>query len=93
MEIGLVAWLLPWAVAIALRQTPEDSAHARREIATLSSIAGVAFLTRNDSIILFALVLASVIQHRGNRQHALAAAAPLALCILAQFAFRYASLR
>ncbi len=90
MEVGLVACLLLWAVAIALRPAPEDSTRARRELVMLSTIAGVAFLTRNDSIILFALVGASVIQHRGIRQHALAAAAPLALCILAQFAFRYA---
>ena len=90
MEVGLVVWLLLWAVEIVLRPEPADPARARRDLLTLSAVAGVAFLTRNDSIILFALVIASVAQQRWARRHALALAAPLALCVVAQFTLRYA---
>jgi hypothetical protein len=90
MEVGLLAWLLLMSVDIALRPAPADETRAGREIATLSAIAGLGFLTRNDSILVFALVLAAALQTRVVRRHALAAIVPLGLCILFQFVFRYA---
>ena len=89
MEVGLLAWLLLWSVEIALRPVPDET-RAGREIVTLSAIAGLGFLTRNDSILVFALVLAAALQTRGVRRHALAAVVPLGLCILFQVVFRYA---
>ena len=90
MEVGLLAWLVLYGVEIALRPAPATETQAGREIATLSAVAGLGFLTRNDSILMFAPVLAAALHGRGGRRHALAAIVPLGLCIVFQFAFRYA---
>lgn len=90
MEVGLLAWLVLVSVEIALRPAPAQMTEAGREIATLSALAGLGFLTRNDSILVFAPVLAAALHPRGVRRHALAAIVPLGLCILCQFAFRNA---
>ena len=90
MEVGLVLWLVLWAVEIAVRPAPADPRQTRREIVIMSAIAGLGFLVRNDSVVLFGIVLASALQQRGLRRHALAAAVPLAVCVLGQFVFRYA---
>jgi hypothetical protein len=89
MEVGLLAWLVLLAVDIALRPRPETATRSRREIVLLSIIAGVGFLTRNDSALVFAIVLAFALYERGARRHALAAFAPFALCVLVQLLFRY----
>ena len=90
MEVGLLAWLVLLGVEIVLGPTSDGDPQAGREIATLSALAGLAFLTRNDSILVFAVVLAAALQTRGARRHLLAAIVPLGVCILFQFGFRYA---
>ena len=89
MEVGLLTWLVLLAVDIALSPRPEAATRSRREIVMLSIIAGVGFLTRNDSAPVFAIVLAFALYERGARRDALAAFVPFALCVLVQFLFRY----
>jgi hypothetical protein len=90
MEVGLLAWLLLLAVERALRPSTQGTTSASRDLTLLSALAGVAFLTRNDSAIVFAIVLAFAWYERGLRRSASAAIVPFALCIIVQFAFRYA---
>ena len=90
MEVGLLALLVLSAAEIALRPPPIDGHAARREVATLSWLAGLGFLTRNDSLVLFVVIFAYALRDRGVRRHALVAAVPLALCVLGQLTFRYA---
>src|SRR5262245_23654602 len=56
LEVGLVAWLLLLAVEYTLA-SPEHADSAGRDVAIVSALAGIAFLTRNDSALLFAIVL------------------------------------
>jgi arabinofuranosyltransferase len=88
MEVGLLALLLLWAVALAL----DDGESDRTNVAgtwLLSLVAGAAFLVRNDSIVPTGVVLLFALCWRGIRSHALAAVVPVGVCILAQVAFRY----
>lgn len=85
MEVGLVGLLTLAAVALALEtQKPSD-----RTLSFISLIAGLAFLTRPDAVLLFAPIFLALLWPLRPSVAWLPAILPAAICIAGQFLFRW----
>ncbi|MGQ0583902.1 MAG: hypothetical protein ACT4O6_18345 [Reyranella sp.] len=88
MEVGLASLFLLAATALAVN-APRDKA-ANGTLAAISTLAGLSFLARPDSILLYGpLFLTFAVPPRLSARRLLALS-PAAVCVGAQFAFRHA---
>jgi hypothetical protein len=87
MEVGLLSLLLLVACRLALDQTGRRSSSLT--LFLISGAAGLALLTRNDSVLLFIPVLAYAAWRHDRFRLLAPVLVPLVLCAVAQVAFRY----
>jgi hypothetical protein len=87
MEVGVLSWLLIEAVIVWQHLVESPS---WRRLAMLALISGLAFLVRNDSLLVFGIVLAAGFVRAGIRMPNLVALVPFALCFAIQVGIRIA---
>lgn len=88
MEVGLASLFLLTATALALN-APRDKA-ANGTLAAISTIAGLSFLARPDSILLYGPLFLTFAMPPRLSVRRLIALSPVAICVGAQFVFRLA---
>jgi len=86
MEVGLASLFLLTATLLALN-VPRDKA-ANGTLAVISTIAGLSFLARPDSILLYGPIFLTFAVPPRLSLRRLLAVTPVAACVGAQFAFR-----
>lgn len=87
LEVGALALLLLLATRVALARDGEDRGVNRLLI--VSSVSGLALLTRNDAVLLFLPVLAWAARRQRRLSGVAAALLPLGACAVGQLLFRY----
>ena len=87
MEVGLICLLLLTATARVLDTSADGQATGT--ISIVSVLAGLSFLTRPDSLLLFLPIFALLLVQPGLSLRRLVALAPLVICMIAQVIFRW----